>query len=129
VLPHLLNLLGRSRDAMIRATGTTNLGFFVWVIALTAVGWAATLAAEWLKLKRSRTTAPFRDALRGSRLTGIFLTAGIVLIVVLMFEFFLVRTVYEDHEDLAATPRILRLGDCPHCGRLGCHSGGGMAKA
>jgi hypothetical protein len=104
---HLSNLLSRSWDALIRATGTTTLGFFVWVVALTAASWLATLATKWFELKRDRAAEPLRSALRASKLTGTFLTGIIFLMLLCLFEAFVVRTVYDDHEDFVAALRRL----------------------
>jgi hypothetical protein len=105
--PHFLNLLGRSWDAMIRATGTTTLGFVVWTILITAVGWAATIAAKWFELKRNKTSFPFRSAMRDSARARAFTGTGIGLLVVATFCAFVVRTVYDDHEFLVVQKQKL----------------------
>jgi hypothetical protein len=97
---HFVNLLGHSWGAMVTATGTTTLGFIVWTLALTAVGWASTVAARWIELKREQTDSPFERAFLGSRLPGLFLGAGVVGLVFVAFFVFLVRTVYFDHQSL-----------------------------
>src|SRR6266852_5407971 len=98
--PHFLNLLSRSWDAMIRATGTTTLGFVVWTILIAAMGWAATIAAKWLELRRNKTSFAFRAALRDSTWSGVFTAVGIGVLVVIAFCVFVVGTVYDDHESL-----------------------------
>src|SRR6266481_5195685 len=98
--PHFLNLLSRSWDAMIRATGTTTLGFVVWTVLIAAIGWAATIATKWLGLRRNKTPFAFRSAMRDSKWSGIFNAAGIGLLVVIAFCVFVVRTVYDDHVSL-----------------------------
>lgn len=104
---HFVNLLGHSWDAMVRATGTTTLGFIIWTLALTAVGWAATVAVRWIELKRENTTSPFEKALLSSRLPGIFLAGGVFVLVLVVFWFFLALTVYRDHQSLVAENKKL----------------------
>jgi len=98
--PHFLNLLSRSWDAMIRATGTTTLGFVVWTILIAAVGWVATIVTKWFELKRNKTSFPFRSAMRDSAWAGVFAATGIGFLVLVAFCVFVVRTVYDDHESL-----------------------------
>lgn len=83
---------------MIRATGTTTLGFVVWTILVAAIGWAATIAAKWFELRRNKTSFAFPTAMRDSAWSGVFTAAGIGLLVVVAFCVFVVRTVYDDHE-------------------------------
>src|ERR1700691_4970580 len=42
VRPHFINSLGHSWSAMVTGTGTNTLGFVLWTLALTGVGWGAT---------------------------------------------------------------------------------------
>ena len=104
---HFVNLLGHSWDAMVRATGTTTLGFIVWVLALTAILWAAGVAANWLDLRRKRTPAPLVKALLGSRSLGIFSATGVGLLVLTVFSIFFVQTVYGGHQWLVAENKRL----------------------
>jgi hypothetical protein len=105
--PHFLNLLGRSWDAMIRATGTTTLGFVVWTVLIAAMGWAATIAAKWFELKKNKTSSPLRSALRDSVWSCVFTACGISILVVFAFCVFVFRTVYEDHESLVVQDQKL----------------------
>jgi hypothetical protein len=107
MLPHFLNLLSRSWDAMIRATGTTTLGFVVWTLLIAAVGWAATIAVKWLKLKRSKTSSPLRAAMRDSIWEGVFTAVGITIVVIAAFCVFAIRTVYDDHQSPAVQSQTL----------------------
>jgi len=97
---HLFNLVVRAWNTMITATGTTTLGFVVWTLSLTAVGWASALTAKWFELRGQRIANPFRQALGGSVLTGLFLAGGIVGLLFIALFAFIVRTVYQDHESL-----------------------------
>lgn len=98
--PHFLNLLSRSWDAMIRATGTTTLGFIVWTVLIAAVGWAATIVTKWIELRRSKKSYPVRGVVRDSAWGGTVTAAGIGLLVIGAFCAFVVRTIYDDHEFL-----------------------------
>ncbi len=106
-LHHLWNVLGRSWDDMVKATGTTSLGFVVWTLALSAVGWAAGVAAKWYELKKTKTAHPFNQAVRESLRAGGFLTIGVAGLVFISFWIFLVRTVYDDHQSLVNRSNVL----------------------
>ncbi|HEV2960624.1 MAG TPA: hypothetical protein VG649_02285 [Candidatus Angelobacter sp.] len=98
--PHFFNLFVRSWDAMVRATGTTTLGFIVWTLALSAVGWAATVAGRWLELKRENTVNPFRKALFSSLWPGVFLAGGVFGLVLCAVVVFMFITIFDDHQIL-----------------------------
>jgi hypothetical protein len=103
-----VNLLGHSWDAMIRATGTTTLGFLVWTLAATLFGWLSTVAYKWFELRRDKSSQAFRKALAGSVWPGIFTTAFFAALVAISFGAFLVRTVYDLHQTLAyANQRLI----------------------
>ena len=106
--PHFIHLLHRSWDNMVRATGTTTLGFIVWTVAVAAVGWAATVAARWIELKRAKDAFPMRKALRGSFWSGAFIVCGISLLVLVSLGSFVVLTTYDDHESLVKDIKTLR---------------------
>jgi hypothetical protein len=107
MLPHLLNLLGRSWHFMIGATGTTTLGFFVWVVAFAMLSWAASVAAKWVELRRDGAADVFRNALRASKLPNVFLFGFIFVMLLCLYEGFVGRTIYDDHEDLTAAVQAL----------------------
>lgn len=96
---HFTNLLSRSWDAVIHATGTTTLGVVVWTILIAAVGWVATIVAKWIALRRSKTSSPFLGAIRDSVWGGVLTAAGIGLVVIVVFCVFLVRTTYSVHAE------------------------------
>jgi hypothetical protein len=105
--PHFLNLLGRSWDVMIRATGTTTLGFVVWTLLIAAMGWAATIAAKWFELKRNKASFPLRSALRDSASSGVSTAVGIAMLAVIVFCVFVFRTDYDDHDSLVVENKKL----------------------
>ena len=104
---HFLNLLGHSWDAMVRETGTTTLGFLVWTLAVTLFGWLANLAWKWVQLNRQKSDRPFRTALSDSIWPGVLTAIGLGTLILLTFEGFFVRTVYDIHQSLAETNRQL----------------------
>ncbi len=112
---HLLHLLVRSWGALVKSTGTTTLGFIVWTLALTAVGWAATVAGRWFELKRGHDQHALKDALLSSRWPGIFLALGVAGLVFIAFDISLVATIYDDHQWLATENHQLRNAPKPPC--------------
>src|ERR1700680_3219604 len=104
---HFVNLLGHTWNAMVRATGTTTLGFIVWTLAITAVGWVVTVVTNWLELGRAKTVSPFQQAIASSRLPGIILAVAVFGLVFVVYSVFLVQTVYRDHQSLVARNREL----------------------
>jgi hypothetical protein len=105
--PHFVNLLGRSWDALTKASGTTTLGILVWTIAIAIASWAAATIAKWLELKKDQARSPFRSALHDSTSVGKFTAAAIGTLIFFVFLGFMVRTVYRDHEELVAKVREL----------------------
>ena len=110
MLPHFLNLLGRSWHAMTAATSTNTLGFILWTVALTVVGWAATVAERWWQLRQENTDLAFRKALVNSLWPGVFLAGGVGGLVLIVLGIFMVRTVYDDHNLLVQQANELRKG-------------------
>jgi hypothetical protein len=104
---HFVNLLGHSWDNMMRATGTTTLGFWVWTFAATLFGWLAAVAYKWFELRRGKTSQAFWSALVDSAWAGIFTTTFFILLVAISFGAFLIRTVYGLHQALAASNQRL----------------------
>lgn len=104
---HLCNLLGRSWIATVTAFGTTTLGFVVWTLLLSAVGWCVNVAASWYKLRKNQSPHPFSQALRESLLAGKLLAAVIGLILFVSYSVFFARTVYQDHQSLVSDKAVL----------------------
>jgi hypothetical protein len=105
MFPHFVNLLCRSWYTLVRASSTSTLGFFLWTIGITVIGWAATVAANWFDLWRAKHNQPFRKALARSVTTGTFLAVLVLVFVAVTYAYFLMRTVYDDHQHLAAENR------------------------
>ena len=102
MFPHFINLLGRSWDALVKATSTNTLGFALWTLGVAIVGWCAAVANQWFKHWRARDSQPFRKAVVGSLTTGISMLVGIAVLVTIAYGWFVVRTVYDDHQHLVA---------------------------
>jgi len=93
---------------MIRATGTTTLGFLIWTLAATLFSWFATVAYKWFSLRRDKTGPAFRLALVDSVWPGIFTAAFFAVLVAISFGVFLVCTIYDLHQTLAdANERLI----------------------
>jgi len=105
--PHFISLLGQSWEVMVRATGTTTLGFIVWTLALTAVGWASAVAGRWFELKREKAVEPLRKALYGSFWPGVVLGAGVFGVMIFAFTVSMIFTVFQDHQSLKRTNKEL----------------------
>jgi hypothetical protein len=110
---HFINLLSRSWVALVAAMGTTTLalvvGFigFLFILALNLIFKLRKDGWSW-----SVTTAHFSQNLKDS----IVPTAiGTVSLWALLMGVFVVRTVYEDHEALAAKVRSLDNVPKPVC--------------
>ena len=80
---HFISLLGRSWHAMTSATSTNTLGFILWTVALAIVSWAATVAEKWRRLAKEKRSSPFREALSDSLWTGVYLSIGIGVLVLM----------------------------------------------
>jgi len=92
---------------MVRATGTTTLGFALWTVAFTAVGWASGVVAKWYELKNRRSPNPLGQAVRESARAGEFLAIGVGAVVVVAYGLFVAGTIFEDHESLVRTNHVL----------------------
>lgn len=105
MFPHFVSLLCRSWYTLVRASSTSTLGFFLWTIGITVIGWAATVAANWFDLWRAKHNQPLRKALARSVTTGAFLAVLVLGFVAVTYGYFLMRTVYDDHQHLVAENR------------------------
>lgn len=91
---------------MVRATGTTTLGFFVWTVGLSIFVSLAISAGKFGELKARGVPHPLESALSESAI-GVFLVvlAGVVILV---WPCFFLATVYQDHVSLADENQKLR---------------------
>lgn len=102
MFPHFLNLLHRSWAALVSASSTSTLGFVLWTIGVTVIGWTATVAAKWFELWRAKRNQPLRSALDASFVPGMFLLGGMAVFVFVTYGYFVMRTVYDDHQYFVA---------------------------
>jgi len=98
----LFNLLLRSWGATTAGYGTTTLGFVLWVVLLTVLLWFAGVLGTWITLRRRKTATSFKEVLRDSLMTGLFSVGCILAIAVVSYSFFLLRTMYQDHQALVS---------------------------
>jgi hypothetical protein len=66
---------------MVAATSTNTAGFILWSIGFTVVAWIASLSASWYRCRHYKEKKHFKEALKESWLTGIFLTIGVVTVI------------------------------------------------
>lgn len=105
--PHFLNLAHAAGHNMLAKTGTTTLGFILWTLGFTVLGWAAVIAAKWFITRNYKQKKHFGDALKEWLLTGLAMLLLAVLFVAVVYCCFVVRTVYDDHMAIAARLRML----------------------
>jgi hypothetical protein len=72
----------------------------LWVVLFTALLWFGSVLVTWLNLRKVKTPRSFKEVLRDSILGGVFSAAAIGLIVIASYSYFLVYTVYQDHQSL-----------------------------
>ena len=95
---HLWNLLINSWNATTTGYGTTTLGFILWVVLFTALLWFASVLGTWFNLRKTRTPRPVWGVLRDSLPTGLLSAGCIGLIVAVSYSYYLIHTVYQDHQ-------------------------------
>ena len=101
MISHLVNLLIRSWNATTAGYGTTTLGFILWVVLFTVLLWFAGVFGTWITLRRKKLPASFKEIVRNSLMSGVFSVLCIVVIAVISYSVFFVRTIYQDHQTLA----------------------------
>ena len=90
MLASCCRLLVRSWVAMIAATGTSTLGFFVWTLAVTVVGWLAPVVAEYIKLRERHIPNLLEQSLANSWFSGVLTLAGVGVLLFLAWAVFTV---------------------------------------
>jgi hypothetical protein len=116
--PHIKHLLARSWEALVSASSASNFSVFYWTIGAGVVLWIVFVIDRWIPLyrrdvdpsllgeKRSR----WRKALRQLQLVGRAirergrdgLLGGLVILCLsaIAYGYFIIRTIYIDHESL-----------------------------
>ncbi|SPE24854.1 hypothetical protein SBA2_230004 [Acidobacteriia bacterium SbA2] len=105
--PHLSNLLGASWRNLVRATGTTTLGFFVWTLCVTVVVWMAGIAANWFRCRHYTQKKHFREYRNEALLTGLLSVIFVGVLVFIVYCIFTGSTIYDDHMSMADQLRKL----------------------
>lgn len=83
---------------MIAATGTSTLGFFVWTLAVTVMGWLAPVGAQYLKLRARHIPNPLDQSFADSWFSGILTLAGVGVLLILAWAVFIAIVIYREHE-------------------------------
>jgi hypothetical protein len=85
-----------------RASGTTTLGFIVWTLAVSLLGWLFGLLYSWWKQRRPAIERrSFRQLIASSISTPLATLSAIAAITIVTWAVFVARTVYFDHMGLA----------------------------
>ena len=99
----LLHLLHLARDGwllLVSATSTNTLGFIVWTVALTIVGWLSAVVHTVLKRRKIERRGAFLLAVRESLMSGFLLLMGVLALTGVAWAFSVSVTVYRDHQRL-----------------------------
>jgi hypothetical protein len=88
------HLLVRAWGAMVTASSTSTFGLGVWTFLLALAVWVAGVVKEWKRLRGTQAQSPFLEAVRTSKETAIYEIGTIVVVALLMWGVFVVRTVY-----------------------------------
>ena len=112
--PHFVNLLAQAWTELLRALSTSTLSVVLFSFFVPATIWFATIISKWWSGRNSAPPVTFGSAFGRSAPSAI-ITAGItVLVWVLIFGCFVVRTVYNDHESLVLRANAPK-PQCPSC--------------
>jgi hypothetical protein len=83
---------------MVAATGTNTPGFFLWTLALTIVGWLASVGDAYLKFSGQHIPNPLARSVQDSWFAGAFVLLGAVILLVLAWGISTVVVIYREHE-------------------------------
>ncbi len=98
ILVSCCRLLGRSWAAMITATGTNTPGFFVWTLALTIVGWLASVGGAYLKFSGQNIPNPLARSLEDSWSAAALVLLGVAVLLTLAWAVSTVVVIYREHK-------------------------------
>jgi hypothetical protein len=88
---------------MVTATSTNTLGFIIWTVALTIVGWLSAVVHSFLKRRKIEKRGAFSFAIRESLTSGLLMLAGVAILTAGLWAICVVVTVYRDHQRLVAS--------------------------
>jgi hypothetical protein len=105
MLHHLFNLLAGAWGMLMQKTGTSTLGFALYGIGFTALGWVAAVLVRWWNHPRQR----FVEAMYVERFLGLFIAVLVGALTGIAYIVALIGTVYSDHQSLVerAAPNAL----------------------
>jgi hypothetical protein len=101
--PHFIRLLGRSWEALMRASSLSTFGFILFAFAIPILAGILTLA--W---HRRRMGQPWTEAARNSLRPLLFTFAADAILLLITYIGSAVYVVYDDHQSLVAQNRELR---------------------
>ena len=103
MLSHFLHLALRSWLAMVSATSTNTLGFFVWSVLVAVLAWLIAVLNAWLNIrKEQRGWQGLAVAFRSNLKAGSISVGVVFIVAIAMWAVFCVRTVYADHTQFVA---------------------------
>lgn len=91
-------LLARSWAVMVAATGTNTPGFFMWTLALTVVGWLASVGDAYLKLSKQNVINPLARSVEDSWFADMLLIFGVAGLLLLAWAVTTIVAIYREHE-------------------------------
>jgi hypothetical protein len=88
------HLAVRAWGAMIAASSTSTFGLGVWTFMLALAVWVAGVGREWRRFHKAQEKSPFREAVRASKETAVYEIGTIVVVAMLVWGVFVIRTIY-----------------------------------
>lgn len=101
MLRHFLSLLADSWSALMQKTGTSTLGFILYGIGFTALGWVAVVSVRWWNHPRRS----FAAAMYAERFLGLSIVIILTIVMGAAYTVAVVGTIYADHESLVKRAR------------------------
>jgi len=101
------HLCARGWLIMVRATGTSTLGFIVWTLAIAFAGWMALVLQKRIELARNHDPRPLYNAVCQSAMSGVYSFGIIFVVTVSAWAIFCAVAVYRDHNELVEKNRAL----------------------
>ena len=93
---------------MVAATGIKTPGFLVWTLALTVVGWLASVGDAYMKFSGQNIPNPLARSLQDSWFAGAFLLLGVAVLLVLAWVVTTVFVIYREHGESEAEMKRIK---------------------
>jgi hypothetical protein len=86
---------------MVSETGTSTLGFIVWIVALTVMSWLSAVVHGFLKRRKIEREGAFCFTVRESLTSGLLPLAGVSFLAAIAWGISATVIIYQDHQDKA----------------------------